>query len=268
MIDLQTSLDIVHRILDENPQIIPYVENIINKNRGFSYDFNENGEEDLLQRVANVNPITVFDVGANVGSWSLIAHRLFPNATIHCFELSRTTFETLKNNIGHIPFVLNNVGLADKTGVFEYKDYGTNSGVNTILLDQIYHDKNTQPKIEKATLLTGAEYCQSNNISHIDFMKIDVEGAEHLVLSGFSDLLVTRSIRVIQFEYGYVNGDSKYLMRDFHRFFNGCGYIVARIQKGPIFFKEWTYKDNDFMSGPNYVAIREDDTDLIRLLSN
>ena len=236
--------------------------------RGYSWNFHKNGEYDLLIKMASTQPKIVFDVGANIGHWAMRAQKLFPLSTIHCFEISKVTFAKLKKNTGHAQFVANNIGLADKPGVLEYKDYGKDSGVNTILLDATFHDRTFQPTLLKAEITTGNEYCKAHGIDNIDLLKIDVEGAEHLVLHGFSDLLSRRAIRAIQFEYGYTNGDAKFLMRDFHRFFNGYGYIVGRVKRGPIAFKEWEYKDNNFESGPNFVAVRGDDVALIELLSS
>ncbi len=232
------------------------------------YNFYENGEYELVAKCASRNPDVIFDVGTNVGEWSLIAHQMSPQARIHCFELSEKTFQTLSSNVAGSQFFLNNVGLSDREGILEYKDYGENSGVNTILLEADYHDKWVQPTLLKATVSTGNHYCKSHNIHSIDFLKIDVEGAEHLVLQGFSDLLEKKSIKTIQFEYGYTNGDTKFLMRDYHKFFNHYEYIVGRVQKGPIIFKPWEYKDNDFTSGPNYIAVHKADTELIQLLSS
>jgi hypothetical protein len=112
----------------------------------------------------------------------------------------------------------------------------------------------------------GDAYCDENGIDFIDFLKIDVEGAEHLVLAGFDKMLMRKSVRLIQFEYGYTNGDTKFLMRDFYEYFEKLGYIIGRVRKGPIFFDKWTYKHNDFKSGPNYVAIRADDLELKDIL--
>lgn len=115
--------------------------------------------------------------------------KLFPGSTIHCFELSRATYQTLSRNLIDVSFVLNNVGLGDQCGAINYKDYGTNSVVNTILLNADFHDKDIQPQLVQGSISTGAVYCAEKKIEHIDFLKIDVEGAEHLVLKGFSELL-------------------------------------------------------------------------------
>jgi FkbM family methyltransferase len=232
----------------------------------YSYDFYKNGEEDLLKRLSTLNFKLVFDVGCNLGEWARIAKSYFLNANIYCFEISKITFKNLSNNLTDTSFILNNVGLSDKEGVLSYKDYGENSGVNTIIADADYHDKHITPTLTNAELSTGNVYCLKNNISFIDFLKIDVEGAEHLVLFGFSELLQKKAVRVIQFEYGYTNGDSKFLMKDFYKFFNQYGYIIGRVQKNNIEFHSWSYELNDFKSGPNFVAVRAEDFEVINLL--
>lgn len=235
---------------------------------GYSYDFEKNGEKELILKLSKLDPRTVFDVGANVGDWAMMALKNFPNAIVHCFELSKNTHTTLSINITNQRAILNNFGLAAENGVFSYKDYGSDSQVNTLLLSASYHDSATlQPVIMESELRKGDDYCASRDIRFIDFMKIDVEGAEHLVLGGLTRMLENKAIRALQFEYGYTNGDSKFLMRDFFDLFVGFGYLVGRVRKGSIKFEAWTYEHNDFKSGPNYVAVRCDDTELINELS-
>ena len=116
-------------------------------------------------------------------------------------------------------------------------------------------------------VITGDEYCQQHGIQHIDFLKIDVEGADHLVLEGFDRMLDSRAVRVVQFEYGYTHGDAHFLMRDFYALFERHGYIVGRLEPAGVAFSPWTYEKNDFTSGPNYVAIAGDDAAALQTLS-
>jgi FkbM family methyltransferase len=240
----------------------------INYYNGYSYDFFRNGESELLTKMAALNPKTVLDVGANVGDWSAIAAEKFPAAVVHCFEISKKTFQTLAGHLKGSRFKLNNFGLSNETGTLHYKDYGQNSGVNTIILGATYHDDAVSHALIEAPIKSGADYCRENSINFIDFLKIDVEGAEHLVIMGFEELLAKKTIRAIQFEYGYTNGDSRFLMRDFYNLFEKHGYVVGKICRGRMSFRGWMYQDNDFTSGPNYLAVRGDDDQLIRLLSN
>ena len=96
---------------------------------GFSYDFEKNGESDLILKLRSLNPKTVFDVGANIGDWSKIALGNFPQSKIHSFELSKSTYTNLTKNIQSDRVFLNNFGLAAEEGSFTYKDYGENAGV-------------------------------------------------------------------------------------------------------------------------------------------
>jgi FkbM family methyltransferase len=205
----------------------------------------------------------VFDVGANVGDWSKTAATFFPKAEIHSFELSQQTFKSLEKNLKADCFHLNNFGLGSYDGTIEYKDYGDGSGVNTIITNTTYHDETCDGVIAVSNLRTGSSYCRDREIEKIDFLKIDVEGAENLVLEGFSDLLREQKIRCIQFEYGFANGDAHFLMKDFFKFFEGFGYIVGKIWANGVSFSSFRYDLNQFNSGPNFFAVAKSDHSLI-----
>ncbi len=232
----------------------------------FSYEFEKNGEMHLLQTLSDLNFSVIFDVGCNVGSWAKMAQKYFSDAKIYCFEISRSTFGTLDHNLTHENFFKNNFGLSNIAGEVEYKDYGANSGVNTILTSTSYHDGNFRPEKLTARVTTGDSFCKSNNIGYIDFLKIDVEGAEYLVLDGFKEMISNGKIRCIQFEYGYASGDAKCLMKDFFSFFEDKGYIVGKLWANGIDFSGFSYRLNNFRSGPNFVAVRSSDTKLIERL--
>jgi FkbM family methyltransferase len=232
----------------------------------YSYDFFKNGEADLLKKLSPLNFKTIFDVGSNLGEWAKISRSFFRGSRIYCFEISEKTFNNLSNNLRDSAFILNNFGLADKVGYLSYKDYGENSGVNTIIVDVDFHDAHLQPRMVSANLSTGDIYCSDNSIFFIDFLKVDVEGAEHLVLEGFKELLKENKVRVIQFEYGYANGDAKFLMKDFYKFFEQFGYVVGRVQRGGVEFHHWNYELNNFKSGPNFIAVRSSDFEVMDIL--
>lgn len=234
----------------------------------FNYDFKKNGENKLLSSLSNKDIMIVFDVGANVGEWTNSALQALPNSKLHAFELSEKTFTTLKENLKNSNRVtLNNVGLADKKSLVKYKDYGQNSGGNTIINESEYHDHRLKPTVKMARVITGTDYCKQMKISHIDLLKIDVEGAEHLVLWGFSELLAKGKIKVIQFEYGYNNGDAKFLMKDFYKLLSNYGYLVGPLKSNGVIFMDFDYGLNCFTSGPNYVAVHESEKEIISAIS-
>ena len=236
----------------------------IKRYEGFNYNFQKNGEENFLDRLSHQDITVIFDVGANVGDWSEIALTKFHNATIHCFELSESTYSTLQAKLGREKrVVLNNIGLSDHAGIVEYKDHGDNSRKNTLLSDISFHAFDKQPIVKKAKLSTGSEHCKSAGLEHIDLLKIDVEGVEHLVLKGFADFLEKGKIRAIQFEYGYLNGDAKFLMKDFYKMLQNYGYILGPLKRQGVLFMDFDYALNNFKSGPNYVAVHKSCPEII-----
>ena len=54
---------------------VKLLQGAIDSLRGYSYDFDKNGERRLLEVLSALPVNTVFDVGANVGDWSLAAAR-------------------------------------------------------------------------------------------------------------------------------------------------------------------------------------------------
>lgn len=234
---------------------------------GFSYDFEKNGEKYLLEKLGSSNIKTIFDVGANVGDWTGVALQKFPFANIHSFEISKKTFQVLNNrHRRNERVILNNFGLSCENEEIEYKDYGENSCVNSLIMDADFHDKSIKPTFVKAAVETGDSYCKRNFIGEIDILKIDVEGAEHLVLGGFSEMLEGGLIKLIQFEYGYTHGDAKFLIKDFYKLLESYGYILGPLKPTGVMFMDFEYALNDFNSGPNYVAIHKREKEMINKL--
>jgi len=231
---------------------------------GFSYAFEKNGEKRLLEALEDSKVNTIFDVGANVGGWTEIALHQFPNAKVHSFEISKKTFKSLQNkHAKNHRVLLNNFGLSNESGEFEYKDYGENSGVNSLIVDADFHDNRISPVIVKALVETGDDYCERYDIKEIDILKVDVEGAEHLVLSGFSGMLENGLIKLIQFEYGYTHGDAKFLIKDFYKLLEGYDYLLGPLKPNGVLFMDFDYALNDFKSGPNYIAVHKSQKEII-----
>lgn len=138
---------------------------------------------------------TVFDVGANVGQTSLEYASFFRGAHITAFEPVSSTYRQLNaktaanNRIRTI-----NMGLSDSTGentIHLHETSDTNS---------FDHMSGNSIGIEKVKTTTLDEYCETNNVDRIDFLKIDVEGHEKHVLRGASRMLEQKKVALIQAE--------------------------------------------------------------------
>jgi FkbM family methyltransferase len=228
-----------------------------------NYDLHTNGESFVLDILGNARPRVIFDVGANIGDWTLEASRRCPGAQIHAFEVAPPTFERLTANVA----ALTNVrccmaGLSDAEGPIRMRYYGTLPSLTTATA---YPHSLPYSEIE-GTVTTGDAYVASNRIEHIDLLKIDVEGMEQQVLKGFEATLARKAIDLVQFEYGRVSIVNGFLLRDFHEFFRTRGYLVGKIFPTYVEFRDYALADEDFI-GPNYLACREGRPDLAKALA-
>ena len=232
-------------------------------NYGRASDYDNNGETDVIRSVGGLvgTPSTVlFDVGANKGEftrhileeWGGMAYQLY------AFEPSRGTFEILKNSLEVSPFVhLFNVGFGEKPEKVElYYDH-EGSGLASVYPRDLSHHHINFTGHETIELTTLDIFCQKNGISNIDFLKLDVEGHELAVLRGARQLLEEGKIKLIQFEFGGCNIDSRTFFRDYFKFFEKDFKLHRVLSKGLKPIDAYSERLEVFQSA-NYLAIRKD----------
>jgi len=228
-------------------------------NPGFK--FHRNGEQWLLERFRHEPMRTVFDVGANVGEWSKLAAALLPDATIYAFEIVPATFDKLRTATqGNRAIRCFDHGLGDQNGVLSIR-YDTAASGHATFTDYPWQGHLTTIP---GRVVTGDSFLDERSIDGIDLLKIDVEGAEHLVLHGLQRAFAERRIRLTYFEYGRYNVMTKFLLKDFYEFFGQHGYVVGKLFTDFVDFREYHPDDEDF-TGPHYVACRAEEPLLDRL---
>lgn len=149
--------------------------------------------------------ITFFDVGANVGYYTLMFSA--KGCRCHSFEPVKSTFSKLLSNVELNPFsnaTLNNFGISSNCCSREINISPDACGNNS--LENKFQTKQT----EQITLKTLDDYCLENNIDQIDLLKIDVEGHENEVLLGAGNLLYSFKIKKIFIEINDVFHESVY----------------------------------------------------------
>lgn len=233
------------------------------------YDFRSNGENFVLETLARQPDVrTILDVGANVGDWSAMAARSIPGAAIHSFEIVPETRERLRATCAAFPNVHPQpFGLSDAPGEVEVF-YAPDMNANATCIDgisEMFHK--IRPPAVKAKVTTGDLFCAEQGIGRIDFLKMDVEGFEPQVLRGFRGRLEAGDIRMIQFEYGYVNIVVKFLLKDFYDLLVPYGMKIGKIYPDRVEFRDYDLHDENFL-GPNYLAVHASMEPLIRDLAN
>lgn len=152
-------------------------------------------EMELVARIQDeVGPDTVvFDIGANIGLISLLLacdNSAVKPAVIHSFEPESKNFSELNKNIAlnnkQNAVVPHKLALSDSTGkVMLYTFAAVGDGRHSISTDR----KSTNS--ESVPSMRAIDFCNERG-AFPDIVKIDVEGAEGLVLSGMEELVSTR----------------------------------------------------------------------------
>jgi FkbM family methyltransferase len=186
-----------------------YIRNgysIFKKISHFNFE-NEKSEQLLVKNIVRPG-MTVFDVGANIGDYSILLSNLVGNSgKVYSFEPTSTTFSRLQERISY----KKNIYAFQKAVFSEDKEIQFNefpddySVWNSIGRPQMLDPKGRGEYIpivetEIVEAITLDSFCKQHDIQKIDYLKIDVEGAESDVLLGTIDLLKNKAIQFIQFE--------------------------------------------------------------------
>ena len=232
----------------------------------FDYDPIYNGEGYLLSALSDVagSDATIFDVGANVGDWAELARDRCAKAEIHAFELVPDTASSLAIRLGSVPGMrVNKFGLSDTRGEVPVKISDKDNTRSTLILNAEIEAARTS--VISCEVRTGDDYLSENDISRVNLVKIDAEGADHLVIKGFSNTLAAERIASIQFEYGRASIAARFLLSDYYDLLTSFGFEIGKLYPGYVDFKSYTPEMEDFL-GPNYVAVHRSQSELRRYL--
>jgi len=169
-------------------------------------------EEDSFQRhcrlsklLTNNNNINIFDVGANIGQSISRYREIFPNCFITSFEPNPKAFAVLEGGWGGVfGITLSPIALTNYTGNSSF--YATRVSEASSLLQPTERmiELSSQHKYDHETIdvsvTTLDQYCEINDIQHIDILKLDVQGSELDVLKGAEKLLKAGNITSIYSE--------------------------------------------------------------------
>ena len=202
-------------------------------------------EQELKLLFKQDAPITIFEIGACEGEDSIKYARLFPNSKIYAFEPLPDNIKLIRENF--LRYRINNASFYNKAlsatnGTSEFYvssgrpenalqsdwDYGNKSSsllppaAHLKVAEFIHFDK----KIEVETI-TLRSFCRDKQISTIDFIHMDVQGAELMVLEGAGNFI--SSIKVVWLEVSKVDlYKNQPLERDIKKFMTANNFFLMK----------------------------------------
>lgn len=125
----------------------------------------------------------IFDIGANIGIYALIASINNPRRMVYAFEPVPRTFDCLKRNV--------NVNKMSNLKIYPYAITNYDGEISMFIpFGSVPTDASTLrgfrdvPEEISVPCITIDSFVAKNNISRVDLMKIDTEATEHFVLEG------------------------------------------------------------------------------------
>jgi len=137
---------------------------------------------------------TIFDVGANVGIFSVLAKANNNNATVVAFEPQPNIYDVLKKNnqVNNFDIICENLAVSDEVGTIPFYNHGPNTfSDNNTTSGSL--NKDWRPIDQNSidvNVVTLNNYVKKNSIRKIDLMKVDVETLEYEVLKGYGGVLI------------------------------------------------------------------------------
>jgi FkbM family methyltransferase len=228
---------------------------------GFIYSFGiyEISGTRLLEGVLQPG-MTVIDVGANTGYYSLLASRLVgETGHVHSFEPVPALARALRRNVelnGMKNIAVRSQAISDSVGTASLyvSRASANSGLSSLVMNDAVNEGSERLEVETVSIDDLVRQLDKP----IDFIKIDVEGAEDLVFRGSEQVLASSPAPTIMFESYNVGPIADRLHRH--------GYDIRRLHytmRSGIELRPIGEKFDDLFDGYegiNFVAVKSGDS--------
>jgi FkbM family methyltransferase len=217
-----------------------------------NFDAYEPVESNMI--MALISPdATVFDIGANIGWYSMSIARRYPNTKVFAFEPIPSTFESLQRNIDLNQLSnlkANDFGFSNIEGELKfYYCEGMSVNASSANLSGGNDVKEITASVKKLD-----DFISEHHIM-VDFLKCDVEGAELLVFQGGINFLTQSKPIVFSEMLRKWSAKFDYHPNDIISLFSSLGYKCFTVQ-GNRLSSFMTMDDNTIET--NFFFLHED----------
>jgi FkbM family methyltransferase len=192
-----------------NVEVILGTSSASEEMRATTYETKEPETLDWIDEYLSAGSV-LFDIGANIGVYSLYAAKRRPDAVIYAFEPESQNFSRLCRNV-----VLNNVSnlvpcgfpLADRSKVDLFYVHTLEAGdsLHSFGRESDFREQGRAAALRQAALSTTIDSLLDYGIPAPNLIKLDVDGIEGPILDGGSRALASESLRSILVEWNFKN---------------------------------------------------------------
>jgi FkbM family methyltransferase len=185
------------------------IKEIINRSGYTVYKNTENPYNAFVQQrklFDKMQPVTIFDVGANFGQTVIHYKALFPDSLIYAFEPHPEAYSRLINTTNKLKDVQTfelALGNYNGTADFYMNTYSETSSLlkNAQSGKEIWGEGAMTPAGSKqVNISTLDSFMKTHSVPVIDILKLDTQGTEYQIIEGASHILSLEKIRLIYTE--------------------------------------------------------------------
>ena len=169
----------------------------------------------------------IFDCGANIGMATLFFKWMYPESKIYAFEPDKETFSLLQNNIKNNNlkdvYLFNNA-LTDKEGKI---DFFLDSRQKGALIMSAIPERTSEIK-SSAVSISLSKFIKKEKLKEVDLIKMDIEGAEGLVIRDLNKHRLLKKIRMLFVEFHHNIEGFNNSLQEFLKIFedNNFNYLL------------------------------------------
>jgi len=197
--------------------------------QGKGWDGGLEREVSQALRLLKLSPKLCIDIGGHEGRYSEELLLRSRTSTVVIFEPSSTNAKKLKDKFGPMKnVVIEGFALSDQNGETSLFSDRQSSPLASLTKRNLQHLGMSFDEVEVVEMRRFEDYWFHNlRQAEIDICKLDIEGHELSALKGFGQAL--QHIKIIQFEFGGTNLDSRTNFKDFWQFFETHDFELYRM---------------------------------------
>jgi FkbM family methyltransferase len=167
-------------------------------------------------------PRVIYDIGAYRGYWSYVVQQIFPYASFYLFEANEQHISDLEKL--PFPYFIHLLGDQEKMVTF----YSNGKEGDSVFRENtsFYQDEKMDARSLQMTTLSSV--VQKHQLPPPDLIKLDVQGAEKLIIEGSQQLMCLAEMMVIETKILEYNHQAP-LMHELVTFMNRLGYQVLDV---------------------------------------